>query len=139
MEKVRPTLFKNVNISLYQEQIHLPKTENDQFQEPLMDAPGRPRTSQGAIGTPRTPQGCPQAPREAEHGREPPVVILLATRGGVPPARPAISASRRRPALYSTSYSILQKQPTTLQSTYYTPLMIFSACCLNLEIIKKEA
>ena len=51
--------IKNVNISLYQEQIHLPKTENDQFQEPSMDAPGHPRTSQGAIGTPRTPRDPP--------------------------------------------------------------------------------
>ena len=26
------------------------------------DAPGHPRTSQGAIGTPRTPQSCPKDP-----------------------------------------------------------------------------
>jgi hypothetical protein len=60
--------IKNVNISLYQEQIHLPKTENDQFQEPSMDAPGHPRTSQGAIGTPRTPQSCPKDPPGTPQG-----------------------------------------------------------------------
>ena len=31
--------IKNVNMSLYQEQVHLPKTEKDKFQEPPMDAP----------------------------------------------------------------------------------------------------
>ena len=33
---------QNVNISLYKDQIHLPKTENNKFQEPPMDAPEHP-------------------------------------------------------------------------------------------------
>ena len=54
--------IKHVNISLYQEQIHLPKRENDKFQESPMDTWGHPRTSQGVIGTPRTPKRCPKDP-----------------------------------------------------------------------------
>ena len=51
-----------------------------------MDAPGHPRTSQGAIGTPRTPQSCPKDPPGTLQGQP-----RNAQKRPGPPGRPRTS------------------------------------------------